>query len=150
MFRSIEEGADSTLTTICAAAYVVGNMSATYEACHPNGLVSDLKLRPAFGFQCPRAVGKALLALAGLLVFSSLVILRYRHDIVDRLCRSREQVLPAPTSFTDVQPLISNNNNNSSVAIDMSAIDNGNHHQEVTPSGRGHHTRQGAPMLCPD
>jgi hypothetical protein len=148
MCRSIEEGADSALTTICAAAYVVGNMSATFEACHPNGLVSDLKLRQAFGFQCPRAVGKALLALAGLLVFSSLFILRYRHDIVDRLCRRRQHVLSAPTSFTDVQPLI--NNNNSSVAINMSAIDSGNHHQEVTPSGRDRHTRQGAPMLCPD
>jgi hypothetical protein len=55
------DGAESTTQAACPAAYIVGNTSVTYEACHPNGKPSDLHfLEPAFGIRAPRSLGIAI------------------------------------------------------------------------------------------
>jgi hypothetical protein len=137
MCRSIEDGAESTLTTVCAAANVVGNISVTYDACHYNDQPSNLRLnRPATGIQAPRGAGIAGVVLAGVLLVAFSTVSYHRDAIADRLCPqpSPGQILPESTTNTDDPPLNDClNDSTSQAAIDMSAVSNGDSRPEAAP-----------------
>jgi hypothetical protein len=138
--RSIEDGADSTITTVCPAAFIVGNSSVTYDACHPNGKPLELEFRAAIGVQAPRGVGIAWLVGVLPMLILAFIIAGFQYSIADQLCGKRKwpevdyQQLPSqpdaqvPDSTTAIPDTeLSNEDQEASAMIDMSTISSTSH-----------------------
>jgi hypothetical protein len=73
--RSVEDGADTELTTFCPADWIVGNTSVLFEACHYNGQPSNIEFNEAHGLVASRALGMVFYIGGYLLVILPIIII---------------------------------------------------------------------------